>query len=64
MNGFSELQTMALNNFEENILGLTEKLVPLQTSYTRSRGEIGRPRSDSLTDDGEASRDKSDRANE
>lgn len=66
MNGFSELQTLALNNFEENILGLTEKLVPLQTSYTRSRtdGTIGRPTSDTVTDDGEASREKSDRANE
>ena len=66
LNGLSEIQTLALNNLEENILELSAKLVPLQSSYTTSGADLrgGRPESDptELTDDGEASREKSDEA--
>lgn len=68
LNGYSELDTLALNYLEEEVLGITDKFRPLQTSYTQSgndSGEIGqgRPMVDDgeLTDEGEASRDKRDR---
>lgn len=68
LNGFNELDTLALNYLEEDILRLDEKFDdPLSSTYTRSSYTgtgWGRPRSDddTLTDDGEASREKSDRA--
>lgn len=57
-NGFSEKDTMALNFLEEDVLHLSEKLVPLSTSYTQS-GEVGRPVTpdDELTDSGDRTRD-------
>lgn len=57
-NGFSEKDTMALNFFEEDVLHLSEKLVPLSTSYTQS-GEVGRPETpdDELSDSGDRTRD-------
>lgn len=63
LNGFTEMDTLALNHLENNILDLGNKFnSPLQSSYTTSN-VVGRPVSDDsdLTDDGEASRDKSDR---
>lgn len=67
LNGFNELETMSLNFLEEDCLGLSSKFVPLQSSNTMNTGDLqnpegGRPTSDDteLTDDGEASRDKSD----
>ncbi len=66
LNGFSELDTLALNFLEEECLGLSDKLVPLQSSHTQSSSEIegGGQNKDStdLTDEGEASRDKKDKA--
>lgn len=65
MSGFSELQTLALNHMED-ILDLSEKFSkPLKTSYTQSSTEAGAPtKSDTeISDDGEASREKADRAN-
>ena len=71
LNHFSEKETIALNVLEEEILGLTDKLVPLSTSYTRSKedtkaGETGqtgqgRPELDvgDLSDSGDRSRAKS-----
>ena len=60
---------MALNYLEENCLKLSEKFVPLSSSYTQSGSAEGGGQTksdtggeDSLTDDGEASRDKRDRA--
>lgn len=71
LNGFSELDTLALNFFEEEVLDLGNRLKPLSTSYTQSSydaGETdeigqGRPALDDgeLSDEGEASRDKRDR---
>lgn len=65
LNGFSELDTLALNFLEEECLGLSNKLVPLQSSHTQSSSEIGGGQnkdSTDLTDEGEASRDKKDKA--
>lgn len=64
LNGFSEKDTLALNFFEEDVLNLTAKLVPLSTSYTQSgvKGEIGQGRNpipdDELSDSGERSRNQ------
>lgn len=68
LSGFSELDTLALNYLEEEVLLLGDKFDdPLSSTYTRSSyygSRWGRPRSDDgdLTDDGEASREKSDQA--
>ena len=70
LNGISEYESLATNYLEENILGLSEKFnSPLVSSHTSSGngdGEVGRPAEDdgSLTEDGEATRDKRDRSNE
>ncbi len=68
MNGFSELDTLALNYFEEEVVGISDKLRPISTSYTQSGDGTedigqGRPAVDDgdLSDEGEASRDKRDR---
>ena len=68
--GISELDTLSMLNLEIDILQLDEKMIPVSTSYTMSgnnanRDNIGRPKSDDteITEDGEASRDKTDRAN-
>lgn len=71
LNQFSEKDTLALNFFEEEVLQLTSKLIPLQSSYTQTgktesgSDTDGAPTKDGteITDDGESSRDKSDRAN-
>lgn len=63
-NGFSEKETLALNFLEEEVLKLSEKLVPLSTSYTQSSdgytSEIGQgaPTKDTgdLSDSGERDR--------
>lgn len=57
-NGYSEKDTIALNNLEANILGLTEIFKPLSTSYTQS-SNTGRPKTpdDELTDSGDRTRD-------
>lgn len=64
LNGFSELDTLALNFLEEECLGLSDKLVPLQSSHTQSPAESGGQTKDDadLTDEGEASQDKRDKA--
>lgn len=66
LNQFSEKETMALNYLEEQVLGLSNLFVPLQTSYTQSGSSDtgGAPTKDSteITDDGEASKDKADKA--
>ena len=69
LNGFSELDTLALNFLEEEVLQLSTKLVPFQSSHTQSGDKItdpenkgGRPKDDEQTSDGEASEDKRDRA--
>ena len=65
LSGIDPLDTMSLNHLEEDILKLGEKFNdPLKSSYTSSNDEDGRPTSSDsdLTDDGEKSREKSDRA--
>lgn len=66
LNGFNEVETMALNYLEEDVLGLSDKLIPLNSSYTQSskedgyNGETGQgaPKKDDdeLTDSGAKSR--------
>lgn len=66
LSGFSELETLALNHFEEDILGLGNILTsPLQSSHTTSNNEDGSNEKspEELTDEGEASREKRDRSN-
>lgn len=65
LSGVDELKTLSLNHLEEDILGLSDRFdSPLSSSFTTSNTSAGRPESDAtdLTDDGEASRDKADRA--
>lgn len=67
MSGINPLEAISLNHLEDDILQLGDKFnSPLNSSYTSSSSnEGGRPTSDDseLTDDGESSRDKSDRSN-
>lgn len=66
LSGLTELDSLSLNHLEDGILKLGDKFVtPLRSSYTSSNNTSGRPKSDdsSLTDDGEASRDKIDNMN-
>ena len=60
LSGYSELDTLALNYLEEDVLGLSEKLVPLSTSYTQSSGESGGQEKDidELSPDGLETRDR------
>lgn len=64
LNGFSELDTMALNFLEEEVLQVSEKFKPLQSSYTQAGqvgSEEGAPKKDAdeLTDEGSETREKS-----
>lgn len=60
MSGFSEKDTLALNFLEEDILGLSEKLKPFNTSYTQTGNDSGGQEKDTgdLTDEGEKTRDQ------
>ena len=65
LDGKSPLEAISMLYLENEVLGLTEKLVPLSTSYTKSDTDTdpingGRPTEDStdLTDEGSASREK------
>lgn len=70
LNGFNEKDTICLNYVEEELLGLSEKLRPLNSSYTQSgtedgyTSEIGQgaPRKDEgdLSDSGDKSRGQSE----
>lgn len=64
INGFSELDTLALNFLEEDCLQLSSRFVPLQTSYVQSGKESGgqTKSDDEISSEGEASRDKRDKA--
>lgn len=42
LNTFSELETLSLNNLEENILDITNKLRPYHTSYTEINNDANR----------------------
>ena len=61
LNGFSELDTLALNFLEKDILKLNEKFIPLKTASTQSAdSDIGAPeKSDTeISDEGDETRDK------
>ena len=67
LNGFSELQTMSLNFLEQECLNISQKFVPLNSSFTSSNAdgyttEVGQgaPEKDAtdLTDSGDKSRNK------
>ena len=64
LEGFSELDTLSLNFLANDILDLTNKFKPLVSANTVSNKEGGAPTlSDSeISDDGEASREKRDKA--
>ena len=65
LSGINPIDALALNHLEENILKLNEKFVyPLNSSYTVSADEGGRPTldDDEISDDGDSSRTKSDKA--
>lgn len=59
MTGLSEKETLALNFLEEDILGLSEKFKPLNSSYTQSSsdGKVEKD-ADELSDEGERTRDQ------
>ena len=65
-NQFTELDTLALNFLEKDCLGLHEKFIPVQSSHTTagSKDSGGQTKdSDEISDEGEASREKKDKAN-
>lgn len=69
LNGFSAKDTLALNFLEEEVLMLHDKMkYPLSSSFTSTgdgnSDEVGAPKKSEteITDDGEASRDKRDKA--
>ena len=64
INGFNELDTLALNFLEEDCLQLSERFIPLQSSYVQSGKESGgQIKTDGeISSEGEASRDKRDKA--
>lgn len=61
LNGFSELDTLALNFLEKDVLKLNEKFIPLQTASTQSGdSEGGAPTKSStqISDEGDKTRDQ------
>ena len=47
--GMTQTEFLSLNNYEENILNIGEKLIPVQSSNTQSsksnpKGEVGAPK--------------------
>lgn len=65
LNGFDELETISMNFLEEDCLELSSKFRPLQSSNTTNGTDLaegGRPKSEKVTDDGEASVDKKDKS--
>lgn len=60
MSGYSELDTLALNYLETEVLHLQDSLIPLNTSYTQSNKQSGGQEKDidELTDAGARTRDE------
>lgn len=60
LNGFSELDTLSLNYFENEVLNVGDKFKPLQTASTTSNKESGgQEKSETeISDEGDKSRDK------
>lgn len=55
--GLNPLDTISNQIFENEILDLTSKWIPLQSSYTMTDNQGGRPTTDNPTDETEKSRD-------
>lgn len=66
LNGFTEKDTLAINFLENECLGLMDKFVPVKSSHTTSNADKeagGQTKEDTeISDDGEKSRDKKDKA--
>lgn len=70
LNGFSELDTIAMNFLEEECLQITQKFVPLQSSHTSTNDGLntgdaetgGRPKDDDAGDSADESAEKRDKA--
>lgn len=63
LNGYSAIETLSLNFLEEDVLHLSEKFVPLQSSHTQSGSDTGgAPTKDDneLTDEGAESRENAE----
>ena len=61
LNGFSELDTLALNFLEKDVLGLRDRFEPLKTASTSSNTDKeggGQEKDGELSDSGEETRDK------
>nr|DAH59222.1 MAG TPA: portal protein [Caudoviricetes sp.] len=56
--GIDPLHSLGLNHIETDILDLSNKFRPLQSSNTISSADAGRPESDNISDEGERTRDK------
>lgn len=58
--GLSQIDINNMHYLENQIMGIPDKFVPLQSSATQSSSEAGAPKKDSgdLSDDGEASRER------
>lgn len=66
VDGITELETLSLQFLEVDVLGLDKKLVPVASSHTQSSDSASGGQTkdaDELTDDGDASRDKANKAN-
>lgn len=66
LSGISELDSLALNYFEEDVLNLSDRFShPLASSYTTSNNDGVKPTldDDEISTEGEASRDKRDQMN-
>lgn len=60
LNGFSELDTLALNYFENDVLQVKDRFVPLKTASTSSNAisdDGSQTKTEPLTDEGEETRD-------
>ena len=65
-NQFSELESLALNFLENDVLDLKNKFIPVSTSHTQSGSDTGgapTKDNDEISDSGEASKEKKDKAN-
>lgn len=63
LDGFSPLDTLSMDYFENTLLKLHERWIPFSISYTQSSANTdpvtgGRPQQDDITPDGEKSRNK------
>ena len=56
--GIDPLHSLGLNHIETDILDLSNKFRPLQSSNTISSADAGRPKSDNISDEGERTREK------